>query len=138
MFAVKKWGFSLRILLLSFVGAMALSTAAFATDTAAPAPTIAPNAAVTTMAAAPAPSTTAPQQTTAPLTVNTPGTPAPTASAEDPDEVICRMEDPPTGSRLGGHHVCRKRSVWEQMAKDAQKTLGNIETHGLESQRPGN
>jgi hypothetical protein len=46
------------------------------------------------------------QTSTVPITA---GKVSPSATGENPDEVICRVEAPVTGSRLGGHRVCLTR-----------------------------
>ena len=59
---------------------------------------------------------------------------APDASGA-PDEKICRTEKT-TESRIPTKRVCRTRAEWEQVARDAQKELGDSRrgTH----QEPGN
>ena len=65
---------------------------------------------------------------------NTPGA-APSASstttatsARDPNKMICKSEIP-TGSRLGGHKVCRTRAEWADIARDAKDQLDNVSIH---------
>ena len=50
----------------------------------------------------------------------------PPKSKNDPDRVICREEEAPTGSRLGGHKVCRTKREWDQAARDAQDMLDDF------------
>jgi hypothetical protein len=42
------------------------------------------------------------------------------AQAPKEDKVVCKTEIP-TGSRLGGHSVCMKKSEWEAQAQAAQR-----------------
>ena len=63
---------------------------------------------------------------------------APAASpGSDPDEVVCRMGDPPTGSRLGARRICQTRKEWEQQTKESQTALGTLQTKGLEGGQAG-
>jgi hypothetical protein len=117
----RKRRLALRTVLLSLIGAMALSSASFA-DPLVIAPSTAP--------------TSANSPVTAPQPAAQPQTTAPQTAAVDPeaDEVVCRHEAPPTGTRLGGHTVCHKRSEWQAMEADSQKTLNNLQQNGLLSQ----
>jgi hypothetical protein len=46
-------------------------------------------------------------------------------SAHDPNKMICKSEIA-TGSRLGGHKVCRTRAEWADIARDARDQLDNV------------
>jgi hypothetical protein len=47
----------------------------------------------------------------------------PQTGASDPDQVVCRITPPPTGTRLGGGHVCHTQREWDERQKEAQKEL---------------
>jgi hypothetical protein len=47
---------------------------------------------------------------------------ATTAQAADKDPVICQKQEE-TGSRLGGHRVCMRRSQWEDRQLEDRKGL---------------
>ncbi len=63
-----------------------------------------------------------------------PAAPAPTATAQapaapvgsqasNPDEIVCRMSPPTTGSRLGGGRECHAQREWDQRMHDEQRML---------------
>jgi hypothetical protein len=43
-----------------------------------------------------------------------------TATANPEDKVVCRYVEE-TGSRLGGHRICMKKSDWRAQAQDAKR-----------------
>ena len=64
-----------------------------------------------------------------------PATPAPPAAAAPPaekakknpmDEVVCKRLEI-TGSRLGPKQVCRTRRAWEEMTRDSQENIRDIQ-----------
>ncbi|MGD0192827.1 MAG: hypothetical protein ABSD74_18975 [Rhizomicrobium sp.] len=52
-------------------------------------------------------------------------------STSNPDEVVCRNNPPPTGSRLGGGRECHTQREWDQRQKDAQQATMMGEMKGL-------
>ena len=73
------------------------------------------------------------------------GAPAPATSntnapvtADNPNEVICHMEEPITGSRLGSRRRCLTRQQWDQLQTDSQKTISGVQQRGLQGAPPGN
>lgn len=48
----------------------------------------------------------------------------------DAQEVICKKQKPPTGSRLSRKEVCATRSQWAQIAEDARRTTQDIQGQG--------
>ena len=84
---------------------------------------------------APAQSASAPSVQTAPATVTaqtTPAAPAVAASStSNPDEVVCRMSPPATGSRLGGARECHTAREWNRRMEDDQRMLATTQQHGL-------
>jgi len=57
------------------------------------------------------------------------------ASTHDPDEIVCRMEPPPTGTRLGGRRVCHTQHDWDMQMKAAQRlTAEKQQVGGLPNQ----
>ena len=64
----------------------------------------------------------------------TPGATATSTSATqpkpvDPDPVVCRAITPPTGSLIGPHRRCLRRSEWEKMSRDAHDLVNDL-NHG--------
>lgn len=55
---------------------------------------------------------------------------APTLASNDPDEVICRYEPPPTGSRLGKRRICATRSEWDALADSAREETRLLQSGG--------
>ena len=108
----------MRILKLSLVvgGALAFSSPIFADDATAP-----PPSAVTQ------PQSTAPLATGAPLTASTTAD-----STSVNDEIICKEQPAPTGTRFGATRICHKHSEWEQQRKDSANMLLNIQTRNGE------
>jgi hypothetical protein len=90
------------VLPLALAAAMALSSAAFAqgSGTAAGADQTAPKAEETAKPAKP---------------------------AYNPDEVVCKTSQV-TGSRLGGHRVCRTRAEWDQQTREDRNTITNMQS----------
>ncbi len=77
-----------------------------------------------------------PTSTTAgPSTVATPQ-PVPTTAALDPNEVVCKSEAAPTGSRLGGRHICQTRHEWDEQYQEAASRTMNTQTHSALSAAP--
>lgn len=79
--------------------------------------------------AAPAPSV----QTALAPTVMAQAAPAAAASsASDPDEVVCRMTPPATGSRLGGARECQTAREWDRRRQESQRILESSQRSGLQ------
>ena len=47
---------------------------------------------------------------------------SPAATSDSKDPVVCHHEEQ-TGSRIGGHDVCLRKSQWEQRRLDDQRNL---------------
>ena len=79
----------------------------------------------------------APAQSAAPSdTAQAPAAQAPQAAASassgnNPDEVVCRMSAPTTGSRLGGGRECHTAREWNRRMEDDQRMLATTQGHGL-------
>ncbi len=43
--------------------------------------------------------------------------------ANNPDEIVCKITAPPTGTRLGGGRECHTQREWDQRTKDSQAAL---------------
>ncbi len=52
--------------------------------------------------------------------------------ASDPDEIVCLMTPPRTGSRIGGSRDCRSRREWDRQRKYSQTILSGIQMRGLQ------
>ena len=58
--------------------------------------------------------------------------PRPTTAASDPDEVVCQMSPPRTGSRIGGARECHTRRDWERYRRESRSMVSGMEMRGLE------
>ena len=57
---------------------------------------------------------------------------APTATSQtDPNEIVCKTQPAPTGSRLGASRECHSQREWDQRAKDAQEATMRGEMSGM-------
>ena len=112
----------MRVLTMILVSAATILVPAFASADPAPAQS-APAPAVQTAAApsdaAQAPAAQAPQAM------------ASASSGNNPDEVVCRMSPPATGSRLGGARECHTAREWNRRLEDDQRILATTQQHGL-------
>ena len=62
----------------------------------------------------------------------------PPASESNPDEIVCKMSAPTTGTRLGGGRECHTAREWEDQQKRSQENVRNTQMHGLQPGRmPG-
>ncbi|HKX55247.1 MAG TPA: hypothetical protein VJN01_04065 [Xanthomonadales bacterium] len=52
---------------------------------------------------------------------------AKTLAYKDPDEVICRYEDAPTGTRIGKRKVCATRGEWDALSRSAREETLRIQ-----------
>ena len=55
------------------------------------------------------------------------------ASHDDPDHVVCRSGEKPTGSMLPGPRVCHTQREWEDIRVQAQRGLELEQNHGMQS-----
>ena len=55
------------------------------------------------------------------------------AAPLDPNEIICKVTPPATGSRIGGGRECLTRIEWDQRKKDAQAALVDKQMHALQT-----
>ena len=131
-----------------FLAVLALSTVPFAVPQMVAAD---PGAAQTDQTATPAqPAAPAsPSAATATPAQVTPATPAQSAPqvaqtatgaepASNPDEIVCKMTPPTTGTRLGGGRECHTAREWDNRRKDAQRNTNDSELRGLQPARlPG-
>jgi hypothetical protein len=46
---------------------------------------------------------------------------------KDPDEVICRAEGAPTGTRLGKRRICATRAEWDALSRSAREETERIQ-----------
>ena len=89
----------LALLLVSTAGLVVMGSSAMAEDPAQPAPAAA-------AAAAPA-----------------------AAPAEDPNKIVCRNMDAPTGTRLGVRRECKTQKEWDDARLQTQKEISNMQIH---------
>ena len=68
-------------------------------------------------------------QSTTPSATATPTSAGAPSKPVDPDPVVCRAVDPPTGSLIGPHRRCLRRSEWEKMRRDARDLIDDL-NHG--------
>jgi hypothetical protein len=64
-------------------------------------------------------------QTTAP---NTPA--SPTVAQNDPDQLICRRQEPKTGSIMLAKKVCHTRDEWSKIAAASQEQMRRMQESG--------
>jgi hypothetical protein len=50
---------------------------------------------------------------------------------DDPDQIICKVTPPPTGTRLGGGRECHTKREWDQQKKDSQDATSHAQQMGL-------
>jgi hypothetical protein len=72
-----------------------------------------------------------------------PATPAPapaaaTQPANDPNQIVCKTEAAPTGSRLGAKRTCATQHDWDVRMRESQQATFNQEMKGLAGGPPGN
>jgi len=53
------------------------------------------------------------------------------AADADANPIVCRDEPPPTGSRIGGSHICMHESDWREQDHLTQQTVDKM--HNPES-----
>lgn len=58
-------------------------------------------------------------------------------AADNADPMVCRMLDPPVGSRLGARKICHKQSEWLQIETDAHDIVNQIQKAGTLSNPKG-
>jgi len=59
------------------------------------------------------------------------------AKENDPqDEVICKVLEAPTGSRIGKRKVCKTAREWRQQTSKAQEEAGKIQRTGVTTNNP--
>ena len=64
--------------------------------------------------------------------------PATAASrTSDPDEIVCQMTPPRTGSRLGGSRECHTQRDWDRHRKESRAILSGMQMRGLQGATPG-
>jgi len=50
-----------------------------------------------------------------------------TVAAKNPDQVICRKEPPPSGTRLGAQRICATRAEWDDLADSGKEETKRIQ-----------
>jgi hypothetical protein len=79
----------------------------------------------------------APAATTTPAATDTAANPA-TPPAEDPDDkVVCKKEEPMTGSRVGGRKICHTVREWRKQQTGAKEVVDHIQYQGRVSNEDG-
>jgi hypothetical protein len=117
----------MRSLTMVLVSAAAMLVPALAS--ADPGQVAAPDATAT--AAAPvSPSEAAPAAPAQTATAQAPAAPV-GSQASNPDEVVCRMSAPTTGSRLGGGRECHTQRAWDARQQESQRALVSAQKTGL-------
>ena len=56
----------------------------------------------------------------------------PTAADAKKDPMVCHSATPTTGSRLGGHRICKKASEWRDQAEQSAAAVRNVELQALQ------
>ncbi|MEQ9663805.1 MAG: hypothetical protein RLN87_14815 [Parasphingopyxis sp.] len=49
------------------------------------------------------------------------------------NEILCRRQPPPTGSRIGGRNICKTRAEWERLQREARNEIEDAQRTGLQS-----
>ena len=52
------------------------------------------------------------------------------APAVDPNKVVCRNMDAPTGTRLGVRRECKTQREWDDARLQTQKEIGQMQSQG--------
>jgi hypothetical protein len=52
------------------------------------------------------------------------------APAEDPNKMVCRSLEAPTGSRLGTRRECKTQKEWDDARLQSQRDVSHLETSG--------
>ena len=73
------------------------------------------------------------------VTAKAPQVAPPTAAspASDPDEIVCMMIPPRTGSRLGGSRECHTQRDWDRHRKESRAILSGMQMRGLQGPTSG-
>ena len=54
------------------------------------------------------------------------------------DEMVCKTLPPPTGSLIGGRHICKTQREWDAREKQSQDAIRRGQTFGgMKSTGPG-
>ena len=56
---------------------------------------------------------------------------------DDPDQIICKMSPPVTGTRIGGGRECHTKREWDQRQKDSQEEVEHGQEIGHLGSSPG-
>ncbi len=59
------------------------------------------------------------------------------APAGDPDKIVCRSMDPPTGSRLGSRRECKTQREWDDIQRQARQQTEHQQSNGYRAGVPG-
>ena len=76
---------------------------------------------------------TTPQSATAPVTLSTSA-----PSQDDPNAVICRKGEPPTGSRFPGPTQCHTRAEWDRLRLESRDETMHFQATSSEARGRGN
>jgi hypothetical protein len=52
------------------------------------------------------------------------------AAVADPDKVVCRSMDAPTGTRLGTRRECKTQRQWDDARLQTEKEISNMQSSG--------
>jgi hypothetical protein len=65
-------------------------------------------------------------------------TPAPAGDVQnDLNRIVCKSTSAPTGTRLGAGRTCRTQREWDEIRKQDEAALKDLQTKGLDSKLPG-
>lgn len=64
-------------------------------------------------------------------------TQAAAATTGDPDKIVCRSMDPPTGSRLGSRRECKTQKEWDDIQRQARQQTEHQQSNGYHAGIPG-
>jgi hypothetical protein len=100
-------------------GADAAAPQSALATTPAPAPSL-----VVTSGGAPAATMTAQAAASAPV--------IDAGFSQNPDDIVCHMKPPPTGTRFGGSQECHTQRDWVRRMKESQRIVNGSQMMGLQ------
>ncbi len=64
--------------------------------------------------------------------------PAPASDVQnDLNRIVCKSTPAPTGTRLGAGRTCRTQREWDEIQKQDQAALKDLQLKGLDQHMPG-
>lgn len=70
-------------------------------------------------------------------TLATAAAPAVEPSKPDSKEAVCKKMPAPTGTRLGGRTICHTQAQWDDMQRNTQRSIQDLQVRGTQSGKAG-